>query len=98
MYDSLENVLHHFLQPHVAYLICGDLYINLLKINNDTLKLKSLMNTFNLMQVINFPTSINSNNSTLIDPSFVDTSIFTNIHVEPFINGLSDHDTQIIYL
>ena len=28
----------------------------------------------------------------------MDTSIFTNIHVEPFINGLSDHDTQISYL
>ena len=56
------------------------------------------MNTFSLTQVINFPTSINSNNSTLIDPIFVDTSIFTNIHVEPFINGLSDHNTQIIYL
>ena len=56
------------------------------------------MNTFNLTQVINFPTRINANNGILIDPIFVDTSIFTNIHVEPFINGLSDHDTQIIYL
>ena len=56
------------------------------------------MNTFSLMQLINFPTSINSNNSTWIDPIFVDTSLFTNIHVESFINGLSDHDAQIIYL
>ena len=56
------------------------------------------MNTFNLMQVINFPTRINANNGTLIDPIFVDTSVFTNIHMEPFINGLSDHDAQIIYL
>jgi hypothetical protein len=30
-YDSLEIILHHFLQPHVAYLIFGDLNINLLK-------------------------------------------------------------------
>jgi exonuclease III len=28
-YDTLENILKHFLQPHVTYLICGDLNINL---------------------------------------------------------------------
>ena len=69
-----------------------------IKTNNDILKLKSLMNTFNLTQVINFPTRINANNCTLKNPIFVCTSIFTIIHVEPFINGLSDHDAQIIYL
>jgi len=35
LYDSLENILNHFLQPNVTYLICGDLTINLLiKSNN----------------------------------------------------------------
>ena len=28
-YDTLENILNHFLQPNITYLICGDLNINL---------------------------------------------------------------------
>jgi hypothetical protein len=57
-YDSLENILNHFLQPNVTHLICGDLNINLFIKSNDTLKLETLMNTFNPMQVVDFPTRL----------------------------------------
>jgi hypothetical protein len=56
------------------------------------------MNTFNLTQVADFPTIIINNNGTLIDTIFVDTTIYDKIQVKPFINGLSDHDAQIICL
>jgi hypothetical protein len=56
------------------------------------------MNTFNLTQVVDFPTRIINNNGTLIDTIFVDTMIYDKIQVKPFINGLSDHDAQIICL
>jgi exonuclease III len=48
-YDTLENILNHFLQPNITYLICGDLNIDIIKKSNDTLKLETMMNTFNLM-------------------------------------------------
>jgi hypothetical protein len=53
-----------------------------------------LMNTFNLMQVTDFPTRIINNSGTLIDTIFVDNTICDKIQVKPIINCLSDHDTQ----
>jgi hypothetical protein len=50
------------------------------------------------MQVVIFPTRIINNNGTFIDIIFVDTTIYDKIQVKPFINGLSDHDAQIICL
>jgi hypothetical protein len=67
--ESFENILNHFLQPNVTSLICSDLNINLFIKSNDTLKLETLMNTFNLKQVEDFPTRIINNNGTLIDCS-----------------------------
>jgi len=86
------------MQPNVTYLLCGDLNINLFIKNIDTLKLKTLMSTFNLMQVVDFPTRIINNSGTLIDTIFVDKIIYDKIQVKPFMNGLSDHDAQIICL
>jgi hypothetical protein len=94
----LENILNHFLQPNVIYLICGDLNVNLFIKSNDALKLVTLMNTFSLTQVVDFPTRIINNSGTLIDTVFVDVMICDKIQVKPFINGLSDHDAQIISL
>ena len=56
------------------------------------------MNTFNQTQIVYFPTRINNNNGTLIDTVFVDTTLYDKIQVNPFINGLSDHDAQTICL
>jgi hypothetical protein len=86
------------LQPNVTYLICDDLNINLFMKRNDALKLLILMNTFNLTQVVDFPTKIINNNGTLIDTIFVDTAKYDKIKVNPFTNGLSDHGVQIICL
>jgi len=97
-YNLLENTLNHLLQLNTTYLICGDLNINFSIRSKDTLKLETLMNTFNLTQVVDFPTRITNNNGTLIDIIFVDTSLYDKIHVKPHINGLSDHDAQLICL
>ena len=56
------------------------------------------MGTFNLTQVAEFPTRICKNKGTIIDSLFIDRMKFKNILVSPFVNGLLDHDTQIISL
>ena len=86
------------IQNRATLLICGALNINLLTKSNEALKLLNLTNTYNLTQVVDFPTRISNNTETLIDTIFVDISIYDNIEIEPFINGLSDHDAQIICL
>jgi len=60
--------------------------------------LGSIMKTFNLTQVITFPTRICTNKGTLIDSIFLDNAKFQNLSVHPFDSGLSDHVAQILTL
>jgi hypothetical protein len=48
--------------------------------------------------VVDFPTRIANNNESLLDTIFIDITIYDKIQIKPFVNGLSDHDTQIINL
>ena len=43
------------------------------------------------------PTRIAEHSETLLDVLFIDISIYPNALICPFINGLSDHDAQILY-
>ena len=97
-FKLLENILNKFAQPNVTFLICGDININFLVKSNAASKLLTLMNTHNLSQIVDFPTRRNNNKGTLIDAIFVDTSIYNQIQIKPLINGLSDHNAQIICL
>jgi hypothetical protein len=56
------------------------------------------MKTFNLTQVVTFPTRICKNKRTLIDSIFLDNTKYNNISVYPYENGLSDHVAQILTL
>jgi hypothetical protein len=96
----MEKILNYkyFLQPKATFLICGDLNMNLLTKSNDASKLLTLMNTFNPTQVVDFPTRITNNNESLLDTIFIDITTYDNIQIKPFINGLLDHDAQIICL
>jgi hypothetical protein len=55
-----------------------------------------MLNTYNLKCTVYFPTRITKNSATLIDNIFVDKR--RRYNVKPFINGLYDHDAQLITL
>jgi hypothetical protein len=86
------------LLPKVTYIVCGDLNINLLKKSHDTSNILSLMDSYNLTQVVDFPTRITNTSETLIDTVFIDPSIYDKIQIQPVINGISDHNAQFLYL
>jgi hypothetical protein len=94
----LEKTMNSLYQATVTFVVRGDLNINLLNDNMNKQKLVSIMETFNLTQVVNFPTRICNNKETIIDSLFIDRMKFKNILVFPFVNGLSDHDAQIVSL
>jgi hypothetical protein len=56
------------------------------------------MKTFNLTQVVTFPTRMCNNKGTLIDSIFLDNEKFQNLSVHSFDSGLSDHVAQILTL
>ena len=57
--------------------------------------MQSLLASYNLFSTVTFPTRITSNTSTLIDNIYVNVDS-CKYKVFPFINGLSDHDAQIM--
>jgi hypothetical protein len=58
--------------------------------------LEAILKTYNLMSIVNFPARIQHNSSTAIDNFFIDCTMVGNYSVKPVINGLSDHDAQVV--
>ena len=52
--------------------------------------------SYNLYSTVNFPTRIHSNSITATDKIFIDRVKYENYSIHPLVNGLFDHDTQII--
>jgi len=79
-------------------IICGDTNINYFIDNNKKDQLQMLLNTFNLLQVTDFPTRVGSSPISLTDILFWDKGRIGNFHLLPALNGLSDHNGQISLL
>jgi len=79
-------------------IICGDFNINFMEDTTHKRILSSLLATFGLYPTVDFPTRIYNNSITTIDNIFINTVNQNSFNVYPCINGLSDHNAQIIVL
>jgi hypothetical protein len=70
----------------------------MLNIGHEATNLLSLLGSYNMTQVVDFPTRITNNSRTMIDTVFVDLSRYDKIVIEPVVNGISDHDAQLLCL
>jgi len=77
--------------------LCGDFNINHLNDTSRKLLLEFLLASYNLLNTVKFPTIIFNNSSSLIDNIYMNTNRYTFL-ISALINGLSDHDTQILNL
>jgi hypothetical protein len=66
--------------------------------NRTQQQLDSLMATYNLHSVINFPTRITRKSTTAIDNLFINKSMNSKFTILPVINELLDHDAQLLIL
>jgi hypothetical protein len=55
-----------------------------------------LLLSYNLYSTVNFPTRIHNSSFTAIDNIFIDKVKYENYSIHPLVNGLSDHDAQMI--
>jgi hypothetical protein len=90
------------------FIICGDININFLVdsdrkrhinflVDSDRKRqLEALLLTYNLTSVVNFPTRIQHESATAIDSFFIDITKVNMYSIKPIINGLSDHDAQVL--
>ena len=95
--NQLECILNTLFKLSTNIIICGDFNTNILDNNSRNLFLQSLLASYNLFNTVEFPTRISNNSYSLIDNIYIDINKFT-FTVHPLINGLSDHDGQIIHL
>jgi len=93
-----DVVLRNLYTATQDYIVCGDINIDDLIDSDRKGRLDALLKTYNLTSVVNFPTWIQKNSTTAIDNIFIDTSKTGKYSVSPIINGLSDHDAQLITL
>jgi hypothetical protein len=79
-------------------IICGDFNINFL--NNTTHKqlLNSLLATYGLCSIVQFPTRFHNNSVSTTDNIFISTVKYNNFIFYPLVNGMSNLDAQIIVL
>ena len=78
-------------------ILCGDVNIKYLNDNSRKDLLDSLLASFSLFSTVKFPTRISNNSCTLKDNIYINTYRHE-FSVHPIINGLSEHDGQIITL
>jgi len=74
-------------------MICGDINTNYVENCNKRQQLDALLQTYNLIGTVSFPTPKSKASSTTIDNIFITRT--KNYIVNPHINGLSDHEAQI---
>jgi len=89
--DKILNSLH---SPKTQFIICGDININYMEMSNKRKSLDNLLAMYNLTSTVNFPTRIVEKSISMIDNIFINAS--RNYTIKPHINGLSDHDAQIL--
>ena len=94
----LDDIINKVYKPGVHVIICGDININYLTESKEKHELNNMLNSYNLVSVINFPTRIKNNSSTTIDNIFLDVSKLGTYTTYPMVNGLSDHDAQLLEL
>ena len=98
-FKNMDAVLSLHRKAGNEIIICGDINVDYL--NEKCYKchqLDTLLISYNLISTVKFPTrSVNGTSST-IDNIFIDKIHVDNHTLHPLINGLSDHDGQILQL
>jgi hypothetical protein len=88
---KLDTILKKIFKANIEFIICGDININFLVESGRKHQLEAVLKTYNLMSIVNFPSCIHHNSSSAIDSTMVG-----NYSINPVINGLSDHDAQVV--
>ena len=91
---NLDSILNTWHSNIVELVICGDINIKYLENCNKRQQLDALLQTYNLIGTVSFPTRKSKASTTAIDNIFRTRT--KNYNINPHINGLSDHEAQII--
>ena len=91
--NQLDVVLQKLYNNKYNIVICGDANVNYLIDSNWRSQLDAVLHSYNLVGIVEFLIRFDLNSQTAID-----TSTIGKYELNPFINGLSDHDAQLLIL
>lgn len=91
-------LLFHMCKPRSEFIFCGDRNVNFLMDSNQKMKASSLLQSYNMFNVIDFPTRICDESISADDSIFLDGSRINLLAVAPIFNSLCDHEVQYLVL
>ena len=94
--QKLELFINSVRTTKSQLIICGDINVDYLLIHNRRQQLDMLLVNYNLTSIVNFPTRTTHGSCTAIDNFFINAS--QNYSIKPLVNGISDHDAQLLVL
>jgi len=83
-------LLFHMRKPRSEFIFCGDINVNFFTDSNQKMKASSLLQSYNMFNVIDFPTRICDESISADDSIFLDGSRINLFAVAPIFNSLSD--------
>ena len=95
---QLNSILCTLYNTKTDFILCCNFNIDYLKDTDRVIQLNALLTTYNLTNIVMFPTRIIEETSTAIDNTFLDTDKYGAYKIQPFHNGLSDHEAQLLML
>jgi len=95
-FKNLDSILNTWYSNKIEFVICGDININYLEKCKKRQQLDALLQTYNLIGTVSFPTRKSKASTTIIDNIFITRT--KNYIINPHINGFSDHEAQIIMI
>jgi len=95
---QLDLILQKLYNNKYNIIIFGDVNVNYLKDNNRRSQPDAVLHSYNLVGITEFPTRFGLNSQTAIGNVFIDTSTSGKYDLYPLINGLSNHDAQLLIL
>jgi len=96
--NNLEAALNQVYNNTVDIILRGDFNINYFNDNQNKQALNSLLTSYSLYSIIDFPTRIHNNLCTMIDNIFINKFKDESYSVNSLINVLSNHNAQVLSL
>jgi hypothetical protein len=96
---GIDTILNQFSKPNIEIIVCGDIHVDYIdETCYQKKQLGALLATYSVISTVRFPTRSLNGSSSAIDNIFIDIYHKGKYTIYPLINGLSDHDGQIIQL
>ena len=94
--NRLDDSIQSIYRANLNLILCGDINIDYLTENDRKRQLDSVLQMYNLIAKVTFPTRSQGISSTTIDRIFIDNCKISNYTVSPFFNSPSNHDAQLL--